>query len=384
MEEKNTTMGTTETMEDYKEALEASYRRIRPGDIVTGTVIDVNDQDVTIDFNYYAPGRIPVTELSDDPTYHVLENVAVGDTLTATVVKTDDGAGNMLLSCKDAAEELAWDKLQEAQKTKKVYHVKVAGAVNGGCVAYVEGVRGFIPASKLALEYVEEPADYLNKELDVQVISVDEGAKRVVLSAKELLLAKVMEEKNKKINKYTVGTVMEGTVEQLKDYGAFVNIGDGITGLVHISQISDRRLKHPSQVLKEGDKVKVKIIKIENNKISLSIREAAELTSREVEEEGPAEYEDNGAAATGLGALLTLYFSEGQACQPRAISRILEAQTVCTIRNTPIRLKQFLVTAFTKKSQRSFLGFIETKCCFQMHSQMQRTKRLQGWSSREN
>ena len=301
MEEKNTTMGTTETMEDYKEALEASYRRIRPGDIVTGTVIDVNDQDVTIDFNYYAPGRIPVTELSDDPTYHVLENVAVGDTLTATVVKTDDGAGNMLLSCKDAAEELAWDKLQE---TKKVYHVKVAGAVNGGCVAYVEGVRGFIPASKLALEYVEEPADYLNKELDVQVISVDEGAKRVVLSAKELLLAKVMEEKNKKINKYTVGTVMEGTVEQLKDYGAFVNIGDGITGLVHISQISDRRLKHPSQVLKEGDKVKVKIIKIENNKISLSIREAAELTSREVEEEGPAEYEDNGAAATGLGALL--------------------------------------------------------------------------------
>lgn len=304
MEEKNTTMGTTETMEDYKEALEASYRRIRPGDIVTGTVIDVNDQDVTIDFNYYAPGRIPVTELSDDLTYHVLENVAVGDTLTATVVKTDDGAGNMLLSCKDAAEELAWDKLQEAQKTKKVYHVKVAGAVNGGCVAYVEGVRGFIPASKLALEYVEEPADYLNKELDVQVISVDEGAKRVVLSAKELLLAKVMEEKNKKINKYTVGTVMEGTVEQLKDYGAFVNIGDGITGLVHISQISDRRLKHPSQVLKEGDKVKVKIIKIENNKISLSIREAAELTSREVEEEGPAEYEDNGAAATGLGALL--------------------------------------------------------------------------------
>ena len=304
MEEKNTTMGTTETMEDYKDALEASYRRIRPGDIVTGTVIDVNDQDVTIDFNYYAPGRIPVTELSDDPTYQVQENVAVGDTLTATVVKTDDGAGNMLLSCKDAAEELAWDKLQEAQKTKKVYHVKVAGAVNGGCVAYVEGVRGFIPASKLALEYVEEPADYLNKELDVQVISVDEDAKRVVLSARELLLVKVMEEKNKKINKYTVGTVMEGTVEQLKDYGAFVNIGDGITGLVHISQISDRRLKHPSQVLKEGDKVKVKIIKIENNKISLSIREAAELTSREVEEEGPAEYEDNGAAATGLGALL--------------------------------------------------------------------------------
>lgn len=297
-------VGTTETMDDYKEELEASYRRIRPGDIVTGTVIDVNDQDVTIDFNYYAPGRIPVSELSNDPAYQVMENVAVGDTLTATVVKTDDGAGNMLLSCKDAAEELAWDKLADAQKFQKVYHVKVAGAVNGGCVAYVEGVRGFIPASKLALTYVEEPADYLNKELDVQVISVDEETKRVVLSAKELLQAKVMEEKNKKINKYTVGTIMEGTVEQLKDYGAFVNIGDGITGLVHISQISDRRLKHPSQVLKEGEQVKVKIIKIENNKISLSIREAADVASREVEDDGPSEYEDKGEAATGLGALL--------------------------------------------------------------------------------
>lgn len=297
-------MGTTETMEDYKEELEASYRRIRPGDIVTGTVIDVTDQDVTIDFNYYAPGRIPVTEMSDDPTFQVMEKVSVGDSITATVIKTDDGAGNMLLSCKDAAEELAWDKLKEAEKTKKVYHGKIAGAVNGGCVMYVEGVRGFIPASKLALTYVEEPADYLNKELDVQVISVDEETKRVVLSAKELLQAQVMEEKNKKINKYTVGTVMEGTVEQLKDYGAFVNIGDGISGLVHISQISDRRLKHPSQVLKEGDKVKVKIIKIENNKISLSIREAADVTSREVEEEGPSGYEDTGAASTGLGALL--------------------------------------------------------------------------------
>lgn len=297
-------MGTTETMEDYREELEASYRRIRPGDIVTGTVIDVNDQDVTIDFNYYAPGRIPVTELSEDPTFHVMEQVAVGDSITATVVKTDDGAGNMLLSCKDAVQELAWDKLKEAMETKKVYHGKIAGAVNGGCVMYVEGIRGFIPASKLALTYVEEPADYLNKEMDVQVISVEEESKRVVLSAKELLQAKVMEEKNKKIHKYTVGTVMEGTVEQLKDYGAFVNLGDGISGLVHISQISDRRLKHPSQVLKEGDKVKVKIIKIADNKISLSIREAADLTSREVEEDGPTEYADAGEVATGLGALL--------------------------------------------------------------------------------
>ena len=293
-----------ETMKDYEAELEASFKKIEEGDILTGTVVSVDDKEIIVDLKYYAEGIIPVEDYSREPGFNVKEEVHPGDEVSATVVRKDDGNGNILLSKVEATDVLAWDKLKELKASGEVLDVVVKGVVNGGAVAYVEGVRGFIPASKLALEYVEEPADYLNKELDVQVISVDEGAKRVVLSAKELLLAKVMEEKNKKINKYTVGTVMEGTVEQLKDYGAFVNIGDGITGLVHISQISDRRLKHPSQVLKEGDKVKVKIIKIENNKISLSIREAAELTSREVEEEGPAEYEDNGAAATGLGALL--------------------------------------------------------------------------------
>ena len=293
-----------ETMKDYEAELEASFKKIEEGDILTGTVVSVDDKEIIVDLKYYAEGIIPVEDYSREPGFNVKEEVHPGDEVSATVVRKDDGNGNILLSKVEATDVLAWDKLKELKASGEVLDVVVKGVVNGGAVAYVEGVRGFIPASKLALEYVEEPADYLNKELDVQVISVDEEAKRVVLSAKELLLAKVMEEKNKKINKYTVGTVMEGTVEQLKDYGAFVNIGDGITGLVHISQISDRRLKHPSQVLKEGDKVKVKIIKIENNKISLSIREAAELTSREVEEEGPAEYEDNGAAATGLGALL--------------------------------------------------------------------------------
>ena len=303
MEEKNTTMGTTETMEDYKEALEASYRRIRPGDIVTGTVIDVNDQDVTIDFNYYAPGRIPVTELSDDPTYHVLENVAVGDTLTATVVKTDDGAGNMLLSCKDAAEELAWDKLQEAQKTKKVYHVKVAGAVNGGCVAYVEGVRGFIPASKLALNYVEDTNEYLNRHILVQVIDVNKEDKKLILSAKEILREKAEEERKNKISNIQPGFVTEGTVESLQPYGAFVDLGNGLSGLVHISQICEKRIKKPSEVLAVGDKVKVKVTAIKDGKLSLSIKEASDMMAKEIEEEVYEVPDAGEEATTTLGSL---------------------------------------------------------------------------------
>ncbi|MBQ8638471.1 MAG: S1 RNA-binding domain-containing protein [Lachnospiraceae bacterium] len=307
MEETKTTAQVqeekVETMEDYKDLLEASYRRIRPGDIVTGTVIDVNEKDVIIDFEYYAPGRIPAEEMSNDPTFVAAERVFPGDRITATVIKTDDGAGNMLLSCKDADDTLAWERLEEAKKTKKVYHAKVGGIVKSGVVVYVEGIRAFMPASRLALTYVEDTTPYLNQEIDFIVTEVNEAEKKVIVSARELLQQKAMEEKNKRINKYAVGTIVEGKVEQLKDYGAFVDIGDGISGLLHISQISDKRLKHPSQVLKEGDVIKVKITKIADNKISLSMKEAAEVTSNEVDEDVP-EYKDDTVIATGLGALL--------------------------------------------------------------------------------
>lgn len=303
MEEVKETVEKQETMEDYKEELEASYRRIRPGDIMTGTVMDVNEKNVMVDFSYCAPGRIPVEEMSSDPSYSVLENVHAGDKITATVLRTDDGAGNILLSCKDADNTLAWDRLKEAKETGKVYHGKVGGAVKGGVVIYVEGVRGFMPASRLALSYVEDTTPYLNQEIDFIVTEVNEDDKRVILSARELLQKKAMEEKNKKIRKYAVGTVVEGKVAQIKDYGAFVEIGDGIDGLLHISQISDKRLKHPSQVLKEGDVVKVKITKIADNRISLSMKEAAEVTNTEVDEDVP-EYKEEGEASTGLGALL--------------------------------------------------------------------------------
>lgn len=303
MEEVKQTAGKQETMEDYKEELEASYRRIRPGDLVTGNVIEVTEKDVTIDFNYYAPGRIPVEEMSSDPTYSVMEEVHVGDTLTATVVKTDDGAGNLLLSRREADDTLAWDRLREAKESKKEYHGKIGGVVKGGVVVYVEGVRGFMPASRLALTYVEDTTPYLNQEIDFIVTEVNEEDKKVIVSARELLQKKAMEEKNKKIHKFAVGTVIEGKVAQIKDYGAFVELGDGIDGLLHISQISDKRLKHPSQVLKIGDTVKVKITKIADNRISLSMKEAAEVTNHEVDDDIP-EYKEEGVASTGLGALL--------------------------------------------------------------------------------
>ncbi len=292
-----------ETMEDYKEALEASYRQIKPGDIVTGTVIDVNETGVTIDFDYYAPGKIAADQMSDDPKFNILTDVQKGEEISATVIKTDDGTGNFVLSKKDANDELAWDRLEQMMQDKTVIHGMVGGVVNKGVIMYVEGIRGFIPASKLAMEYVEDTTSYLNKEVDAIIITVDKEKKRLVLSAKDVLVQKAIEEKNKKIEKIAVGTVVEGTVEQLMDYGVFVDIGDGISGLVHISQISDRRLSHPKQAVQVGDKVKVKITKIKDNKISLSIKEANEVINKEVDEE-TFDYKEEGQAITGLGALL--------------------------------------------------------------------------------
>lgn len=293
-----------ETMEDYKDELEASYRKIVPGDIVSGSVVDVSETEVTIDFNYYAPGVIPASEMSNDPAFNLAEAVKVGDAISATVVKTDDGKGNMLLSCKEATDVLAWGKLKQMMEDKKVIHGKIGGIVNAGCIMYVEGIRGFIPVSKLDLNHVDDTNPYLGKEVDAVIITVDEEKKKLVLSVRDVLRQRAIEEKNAKIARIEVGNIVEGIVEKLEDYGAFVNIGDGISGLVHISQIpSNKKLKHPKQVMSVGDKVKVKVQRVQNNKVSLTMKNLEDVTSKEVDEE-VFDYKEEGRATTGLGSLL--------------------------------------------------------------------------------
>ena len=152
---------------------------------------------------------------------------------------------------------------------KKELTVKVSEVVNAGVVAYVEGIRGFIPASKLSLNYVEDLNEYLNKDIQVQVFDLDKEKDRLILSAREILREKADEERKEKISNVEVGLVTEGTVEILQPYGAFINLGNGLSGLVHISQICAKRIKHPSAVLAVGDKVKVKVIAIKDGKLSV-------------------------------------------------------------------------------------------------------------------
>lgn len=290
-----------ETMDDYKEELEATFKKIHVGDVVTGTVIDVTEDAVLVDLKTYADGIIRKEDLSEDPDFNMEEAVHPGDEIVATVMATNDGEGNIVLSKKDANAVLAWEKLKNLMEERTVVTVKISEIVKSGAVAYLEGIRGFIPASKLTDGYVEDLSEWDGKSLEVTVITADEENHRLVLSGREVAREKKQEEKKKQIAKCEVGAVMTGTVDTLKPYGAFVTLENGLSGLLHISQISTQRIKHPGVVLKEGQEVRVKIISTADGKISLSMKALAE---EDDEPEEVFDYKESGQASTGLGALL--------------------------------------------------------------------------------
>lgn len=293
-----------ETMKDFEKELEASFRTIQEGDVISGTVIDVNEEEVTLDLRYYTQGIIKAEDMSNEPGFCLLSGVTVGEEIKATVVSMDDGQGNIRLSKKEANDMLSWDVLKAYQEEKKDLTVKVSEVVNAGVVAYLEGIRGFIPASQLALSYVEDLQPYQGRNLQVRVITVDKEKEKLVLSAREILREQEKEAHEHKVAMLVPGTVLEGVVESLQPYGAFIDLKDGLSGLVHISQICERRIKKPSEVLTVGEKVKVKILNTNDGKISLSIKAAAEIQEAEEREAlDTAAFSSGEEVGTSLGDL---------------------------------------------------------------------------------
>lgn len=294
-----------ESMKDYEKELEASFRTINEGDVIQGTVIDVNEEAVTLDLKYYTQGIIKAGDLSEDPGFSILNDVKIGDAMEAVVVRVDDGQGNILLSKKEADKVLSWDILSGFMEEKKNLTVKVSEIVKAGAVTYLEGIRGFIPASQLDISYVEDLEPYKGKELTVRVITVDKEKQKLVLSAKEVMKEQAKAEHDHRVAMLVPGTILEGTVESLQPYGAFVDLGDGLSGLVHISQISQKRIKKPSEVLKAGDKVKVKVLNTNEGKISLSMKAVAENQEAEaVEKIDTRKYGTKEQVGTSLGDLI--------------------------------------------------------------------------------
>ena len=197
-----------------------------------------------------------------------------------------------------------WNIVNRYLEEGTVLHLTLEGIVNGGALALVEGIRGFIPASRLSLSYIDDLESYLLKEVDVKVIEADQAGGRLVLSAREILKAEEKKAKEALLASVEIGSVLKGNVESIQSYGAFVRLGNGLSGLVHISQISNQRIKSADQVLKVGDEVDVKVIGIKDGKISLSIKaliEEAEKAEEEAVEEVEIPKAEN--IGTSLGDL---------------------------------------------------------------------------------
>lgn len=300
-----------ETMKDFEEEINAGFRTFREGDKVTGIVVSVEEEEVLLDLNSYSQGVIPAGEYSDDPSFHAMDEIRTGDSLEAVVLEPDDGQGRVILSLKEARKEQAWDRMKQALEDKTVFTVKVLTSVNAGVVAYLDGIRGFIPASHLALEYVEDVDQFVGETMEVVVITADPEKGKLVLSAKEVAKEKAVREHEKKLDALQKGFITEGVIERIESYGAFVNIGDGLTGLVHISQICNKFLHSPNEVVKLGQQVKVKVLNVADGKIRLSMKEAEDIAPEVTEDaEVSMEYHDEEATTSLAGLLAGIHIDE--------------------------------------------------------------------------
>ncbi len=261
-------------MHDFMDEIEKSLRLPRSGEIVDGIVIQVSDREVIVNLGCKKDGIIPKDELTLEGDQKLTDLFKEGDEVQAKVLKTDDGDGNILLSKKKLEVNAHWDEINAALEDKSLINVKVIKEVKGGVIAAYKEVTGFIPLSQLSDKFVEKAEEFIGKVLPVKVTRVDQKRGKAVFSHK----AHLVEERQKKIDEVwsslSEGDVVEGTVMRFTDYGAFVDIG-GIDGLLHISEISWGKLKHPQEVLSIGQKVAVKVLSMnsEKGKISLGLKQ---------------------------------------------------------------------------------------------------------------
>ncbi|MBP3409783.1 MAG: bifunctional 4-hydroxy-3-methylbut-2-enyl diphosphate reductase/30S ribosomal protein S1 [Clostridia bacterium] len=251
------------TMED----VESTLVQLRPGQVVTGTVVQITEDEVCVNVGYKADGIIKKSDLSST-------DVKVGDEIEAEVVKVNDGEGNVLLSQKNIINRKAWEDIVAKQEAGEFVEGTGKEAVKGGLLADVMGVRAFIPASQLSLRYVEKIEEFVGQTMNLKIIEIDKTKKRIVASRKAVLLVEEAARKKELWNNFEAGSVVKGTVRRLADFGAFVDIG-GVDGLVHVTDLSWGRVKHPSDVVAVGQEIEVKILNVdpERERISLSYKQ---------------------------------------------------------------------------------------------------------------
>lgn len=274
MEEKgNIKTGNTDF--DFAEAFEQSLITLNTGDTVKGTVIGMSSNEVYVDLGFKSDGIIRLSELTDDPTATPEDIVKIGDVIDVFVIRVDDGEGNVLLSKKKLDSIKGWETIENAFENKEVLDGKIIEVVNGGVIVLVNGIRVFVPASHVSDRYVSDLNVFLKNNVSLQIIDVNKKRRRAVGSIRNV----IEEEKERKAeifwNTAEVGKKYTGTVKKITDFGAFVDIG-GVDGLIHISELSWNKIKHPSEVVNEGDVVEVYIAELdpERKRISLGFKKA--------------------------------------------------------------------------------------------------------------
>ena len=250
-----------------EEAIDKTIVQIRPGQIITGKVEMITDDEVCVNIGYKSDGIVKKSELSST-------DVKEGDEIEVEVVKVNDGEGNVLLSQKNIINRKAWEEICAKEEAGEFVEGIGKEAVKGGLLADVAGIRTFIPASQLSLRYVEKIDEFVGQPMKLKIIEIDKTKKRIVASRKAVLMAEEAEKKKAIWENLEVGSVVKGVVRRLADFGAFVDIG-GVDGLVHVTDLSWGRVKHPSDVVSVGQEIDVKILNVdpERERISLSYKQ---------------------------------------------------------------------------------------------------------------
>ena len=259
------------TEKSFEELLEESFVTIHNGEVVKGTVIDVKPDEIILNIGYKADGIISRNEYSNDSNLDLTTVVSVGDTMEAKVLKVNDGEGQVTLTYKRLAAEKGNKRLEEAFENQEVLKAPVTQVLDGGLCVNVDEARVFIPASLVSDTYEKDLSKYKDQEIQFVISEFNPKRRRIIGDRKQLLVAKKLEQQKELFAKIKVGDVMEGTVKNVTDFGAFIDLG-GVDGLLHISEMSWGRVENPKKVFNIGDKVTVLIKDIQGEKIALSLK----------------------------------------------------------------------------------------------------------------
>ena len=255
----------------FEQMLEESFKTIHAGEVVEGTVIDVKPEEIILNIGYKSDGVLTRSEYTNEPNVDLTTVTKPGDTMEVKVLKVNDGEGQVMLTYKRLAADRGNKRIEEAFNSKEVLTAKVSQVLDGGLSVVVEEVRIFIPASLVSDVYERDLSKYAGQEIQFVISEYNTKRRRYIGDRKQLIVAEKAELQRKLFESIQEGDVVEGTVKNVTDFGAFIDLG-GADGLLHISEMSWGRVENPRKVFKVGEKVKVLIKEISGNKIALSLK----------------------------------------------------------------------------------------------------------------